>query len=84
MRRPQGRLSFSATDASVIQVRKLVTPDPSGFRTFHIDRRRLTRYRYNNVPADAGGRYLYVNDGGGAGAVPSGATYDFKVTMETT
>ncbi|OZB50066.1 MAG: glycosyl transferase [Cellulomonas sp. 14-74-6] len=26
--------------------------------------RRLTRYRYNNVPADAGGRYLYVNDGG--------------------
>ena len=43
MRRPQGRLSFSATDASVIQVRKLVTPDPSGFRTFHIDRRRFTR-----------------------------------------
>ncbi|MBO3089595.1 GH36-type glycosyl hydrolase domain-containing protein [Cellulomonas dongxiuzhuiae] len=26
--------------------------------------RRLTRYRYNNVPADTGGRYLYVNDGG--------------------
>ena len=26
--------------------------------------RRLTRYRYNNIPADAGGRYLYVNDGG--------------------
>jgi cellobiose phosphorylase len=26
--------------------------------------RRLTRYRYNNVPADAGGRYLYLNDGG--------------------
>ncbi|MFZ0529564.1 MAG: hypothetical protein WAL91_03380 [Propionicimonas sp.] len=26
--------------------------------------RRLTRYRYNNVPTDAGGRYLYVNDGG--------------------
>lgn len=26
--------------------------------------RRLTRYRYNNVPADAGGRYFYVNDGG--------------------
>ncbi len=25
--------------------------------------RRLTRYRYNNVPADAGGRYLYVRDG---------------------
>ncbi|NNC12907.1 glycosyl transferase [Planctomonas sp. JC2975] len=26
--------------------------------------RRLTRYRYNNIPADAGGRYLYINDGG--------------------
>ncbi len=26
--------------------------------------RRLTRYRYNNIPADSGGRYFYVNDGG--------------------
>jgi cellobiose phosphorylase len=26
--------------------------------------RRLTRYRYNNVPCDLGGRYLYVNDAG--------------------
>ncbi len=26
--------------------------------------RRLTRYRYNNIPADAGGRYFYVHDGG--------------------
>lgn len=25
--------------------------------------RRLTRYRYNNVPMDVGGRYLYVKDG---------------------
>jgi cellobiose phosphorylase len=25
--------------------------------------RRLTRYRYNNVPFDAGGRYVYVRDG---------------------
>jgi cellobiose phosphorylase len=24
--------------------------------------RRLTRYRYNNVPFDTGGRYLYVRD----------------------
>ncbi len=24
--------------------------------------RRLTRYRYNNVPGDAGGRYLYLRD----------------------
>lgn len=26
--------------------------------------RRLTRYRYNNVPVDTGGRYFYINDGG--------------------
>ncbi|MCL1869619.1 MAG: glycosyl transferase [Promicromonosporaceae bacterium] len=26
--------------------------------------RRLTRYRYNNIPTDIGGRYLFVNDGG--------------------
>jgi cellobiose phosphorylase len=26
--------------------------------------RRLIRYRYNNVPTDAGGRCLYINDGG--------------------
>ena len=26
--------------------------------------RRLTRYRYNGVPMDNGGRYFYVNDGG--------------------
>ncbi|MCR6492712.1 GH36-type glycosyl hydrolase domain-containing protein [Cellulomonas sp. P24] len=26
--------------------------------------RRLTRYRYNNIPADEGGRYFYINDGG--------------------
>lgn len=26
--------------------------------------RRLTRYRYNNVPVDNGGRYFYINDQG--------------------
>ncbi len=26
--------------------------------------RRLTRYRYNNVPADVGGRYYYLHDAG--------------------
>ena len=26
--------------------------------------RRITRYRYNNVPLDDGGRYFYINDGG--------------------
>ena len=25
--------------------------------------RRLTRYRYNNVPMDVGGRYFYIKDG---------------------
>jgi cellobiose phosphorylase len=37
-----------------------------GGYSFYTDARmrRLTRYRYNNVPTDAGGHYLYVNDGG--------------------
>jgi cellobiose phosphorylase len=26
--------------------------------------RRITRYRYNNVPADSGGRYIYLRDNG--------------------
>jgi cellobiose phosphorylase len=26
--------------------------------------RRITRYRYNNVPVDNGGRYFYINDNG--------------------
>ena len=25
--------------------------------------RRITRYRYNNVPLDCGGRYFYIRDG---------------------
>ncbi|WP_407345513.1 GH36-type glycosyl hydrolase domain-containing protein [Pengzhenrongella phosphoraccumulans] len=38
----------------------------SGGYSFYRDAkmRRLTRYRYNNIPADAGGRYFYINDGG--------------------
>ena len=38
----------------------------SGGYCFYKDARllRLTRYRYNNVPTDAGGRYFYINDGG--------------------
>jgi cellobiose phosphorylase len=37
----------------------------AGGYTFWMDAklRRLTRYRYNNVPMDLGGRYLYVKDG---------------------
>ena len=37
----------------------------SGGYCFYRDARlmRLTRYRYNNVPTDAGGRYFYLSDG---------------------
>ena len=37
-----------------------------GGYTFYRDAlmRRLTRWRYNNVPTDAGGRCYYLNDGG--------------------
>ena len=37
----------------------------SGGYCFYKDARllRLTRYRYNSVPADAGGRYFYLRDG---------------------
>ncbi len=36
-----------------------------GGYTFYRDAklRRLTRFRYNNVPSDMGGRYYYINDG---------------------
>ncbi len=37
----------------------------AGGYTFYKDAkfRRLTRYRYNSVPVDNGGRYFYINDG---------------------
>jgi len=37
----------------------------SGGYSFYKDAkyRRLTRYRYNNVPTDDGGRYFYIKDG---------------------
>ncbi len=37
----------------------------SGGYSFYKDARlrRLTRYRYNNLPLDNGGRYFYINDG---------------------
>jgi len=37
----------------------------AGGYTFYRDARlrRLTRYRYNNVPTDCGGRYFYIRDG---------------------
>ncbi len=38
----------------------------AGGYSFYKDARlaRITRYRYNNVPNDFGGRYFYINDGG--------------------
>ena len=38
----------------------------AGGYCFHTDARlrRLTRFRYNDIPADSNGRYLFVNDGG--------------------
>ena len=43
-----------------------LTSNTAGGYSFYKDARmlRLTRYRYNNVPADAGGKYFYINDGG--------------------
>ena len=37
----------------------------AGGYTFYKDAkfRRLTRYRYNNVPMDSGGKYFYIKDG---------------------
>ncbi|MFZ5941535.1 MAG: GH36-type glycosyl hydrolase domain-containing protein [Bacteroidota bacterium] len=42
--------------------------------------RRITRYRYNSVPADDGGKYFYINEGGGVwspGWKPVKNTLDF-------
>jgi cellobiose phosphorylase len=42
----------------------LISNSAGGY-TFYKDAkfRRITRYRYNNVPMDSGGKYFYVNDG---------------------
>ena len=41
----------------------IVSNTAGGYSWHHDARlRRLTRYRYNNAPADAGGRYLYLRD----------------------
>jgi cellobiose phosphorylase len=41
-----------------------IISNTAGGYSWHRDARlrRLTRYRYNNVPADTGGRYLYLRD----------------------
>ncbi len=42
-----------------------IISNTAGGYTFYRDARlrRLTRYRYNNVPLDSNGRYLYIKDG---------------------
>jgi cellobiose phosphorylase len=42
-----------------------IISNTAGGYSFYRDARlrRITRYRYNNVPFDAGGRYLYLRDG---------------------
>ncbi|MBR4554647.1 MAG: glycosyl transferase [Ruminococcus sp.] len=43
----------------------LISNTAGGYSFFKDARlRRITRYRYNNVPVDMGGRYFYINDGG--------------------
>jgi len=43
----------------------LISNTAGGYTFFRDARlRRLTRYRYNSVPLDSGGKYFYVNDGG--------------------
>ena len=43
----------------------LISHQAGGYSFYRDARmRRLTRYRYNNIPTDLGGRYLFVNDGG--------------------
>ena len=43
-----------------------IISNTAGGDSFYKDARlrRITRYRYNNVPLDANGRYFYINDGG--------------------
>ncbi|MBN1466247.1 glycosyl transferase [candidate division KSB1 bacterium] len=43
-----------------------IISNTAGGYTFYKDAklRRLTRYRYNSVPVDSNGRYIYVKDGG--------------------
>jgi len=43
-----------------------IISNTAGGYSFYRDARlrRITRYRYNNVPADDGGKYFYINDNG--------------------
>jgi cellobiose phosphorylase len=43
-----------------------IISNTSGGYSFYKDARlrRITRFRYNNVPVDTGGKYFYINEGG--------------------
>jgi cellobiose phosphorylase len=43
-----------------------ILSNTAGGYSFYKDARlrRITRFRYNNVPIDSGGKYFYINDGG--------------------
>ena len=49
-----------------------IISNTAGGYSFYRDARlrRLTRYRYNNAPLDAGGRYIYLRDDGRKGGGP--------------
>ncbi|MDK2980424.1 MAG: cellobiose phosphorylase [Chloroflexota bacterium] len=49
-----------------------IISNTAGGYSFYKDARlrRLTRYRYNNVPLDEGGRYIYLRDDGAGDAEP--------------
>ena len=49
-----------------------IISNTAGGYSFYKDARlrRLTRYRYNNVPLDTGGRYIYIRDDQSASTVP--------------
>ena len=54
-------LNYLGTDAYF----GIISNTAGGYSCYRDARlRRLTRYRYNGVPADSGGRYLYLRDNG--------------------
>ncbi len=59
-----------------------IISNTAGGYSFYRDARlrRITRYRYNNVPLDSNGRYIYIKDGDGIwnpGWKPSATRLDF-------
>src|SRR5210317_488661 len=58
---PYPWINYLGTGAFV----SIITNTGGGYSFYKDARlRRITRYRYNNVPIDDGGKYFYINDGG--------------------